>query len=83
MKSWNQRFVAYAREHGNTPEEQLESDAVRWPGGRMCGFQLWVSERWREWAALMGHSRAKDAYAILSQADHDAFDAWLETRNAS
>jgi hypothetical protein len=44
MKTHNPNFTAYAMAHGNTPEKQLEIDTELWPGGKMCGFVLWISE---------------------------------------
>jgi hypothetical protein len=79
-KEWNPRFVAYAADHDNTPEEQLRADDETWPGGRMTGFMLWIRERWQEWALTTGHPRAKDANAIITDDDHRTFDAWLRER---
>ena len=73
----NPRFWAYARVHGRTPDAMLEHDEERWPGGKMAGFTLWIGERWQEWAVLASHPRANDSYAILGEADHVAFDAYL------
>lgn len=49
MSEWNPRYVAFAQAHGRTPEEQIASDEIEWPGGVMCGFMLWISERWTQW----------------------------------
>ena len=71
------RYVAYCLEHGAaSADEMLERDRKAWPGGAMCGFTLWISARWREWRAL----NKRHANDILSQQDHDAFDAWLVER---
>lgn len=45
------RYMAYARAQGRSPEAQLAHDEAEWPGGRMCGFVLWISEKWREFEA--------------------------------
>ena len=42
---WNPRFVAYAAAHGKTPSAMLEHDDEAWPGGKMCGFILWIREK--------------------------------------
>lgn len=42
---WNSRFLEYAAANGRTPEAQLAADALRYPGGRMCGFIAWVTSR--------------------------------------
>jgi hypothetical protein len=75
----NPRYLAYAREDGLEPDQALARDVERWPGGKMCGFMLWVGERWREWDARHGHgqSHVRDAH------EHRAFDAWLEGRESS
>ena len=41
-------YLAYSAAHGKTHEEMIESDRIKYPGGVMCGFQLWVDERKRE-----------------------------------
>lgn len=70
----NPRYVAYARAHGNDPEVQLIADRERWPGGVMCGFMLWISERWSAWHA----TRKLRRYAhILTAADHADFDVFI------
>ena len=38
---WNPRFVLYAKCLGLSPEEAIERDRERWPGGAMTGFILW------------------------------------------
>jgi len=73
VTDWNPRFVAYARSHGNSPEAQLELDAEQWPGGKMAGFVLWISERWREWRS--DNRRGRDDF--LSNEDHASFDAFI------
>jgi hypothetical protein len=39
------RFVAYAKAHGRTPNAQIKHDTGKYPGGKMCGFILWISEQ--------------------------------------
>lgn len=76
----NARYLAYAAAHGLDPEAQIVADRQRWPGGSMCGFILWIGERWREWALETGHPRARiGADAYLSPEDHASFDAWLQS----
>lgn len=41
---WNPRYVLYARYHGMTPEAVYKRDDTKYPGGRMTGFLLWISE---------------------------------------
>lgn len=69
----NQRYVAYARSLGETPAQAFERDAKRYPGGRMCGFILWVNERWREFDKTQGNGREH----VRSKEEHAAFDRWL------
>ena len=80
--SYQPRYAAYARAHGKTPEQMAGHDEEQWPGGCMCGFILWIGDRWREWRKLKGYSHNW----ILSEADHVEFDAWLtyeDTRQAA
>lgn len=67
------RFIAYATAHGRTPDEQIEQDRIDWPGGVMCGFILWMSDKWNEWRKLNGLA-ARDP---LFDSDHASFDAWI------
>lgn len=43
MKAWDSRYVVYANALGMSPRQARRADRVRWPGGRMCGFQLFIS----------------------------------------
>lgn len=63
------RYTAYATAHGNTPEQQLTADRVRWPGGHMAGFIVWIDEKWREFGRPQ---TITDEVSV-------AFDAWLVT----
>ena len=74
-RQWNRRYLAYAAAHGHGAEEMLARDAERWPGGKMCGFMLWVQARWRTWAKEAGeHPEWGGGW---SARQHAAFDAWL------
>lgn len=42
---WNPRYVAYAKAHGQKPADMLKHDEEAWPGGKMCGFILWIREK--------------------------------------
>lgn len=70
---WNGRYLAYSRAHGRSPEAMLAHDDDAWPGGRMCGFMLWLRSQWRRWAAERGGTPD-----ILTPEHHADFDAWLE-----
>ncbi len=48
----NPRYRAYARAHGKTPVSMLAHDRKAWPGGVMCGFIVWMSERKHEFYRL-------------------------------
>lgn len=73
LPRWNPRYVAYARAHGRTPEDQLAHDKREYPGGWMGGFMVWMNQRWAEW-------RATPEPRDLPLAEHQAaFDAWLNS----
>lgn len=72
-ESWNPRYVAYAKAHGRDPAAMLAYDRERWPGGRMAGFTVWVSERWAEWRTARGRHRDD----VLTDEDHEDFDDFL------
>ena len=42
---WNPRYLAYCKDQGNTPEEQLRIDEEAYPEAKMSGFILWVTAR--------------------------------------
>jgi hypothetical protein len=73
--TWNPRYVIYAKEHKRTSEQQLEWDRALWPGGMMCGFTLWISERKEEFRAV--HPEAFINDSIFDQA---AWDEFLQRR---
>lgn len=73
--AWNQRYVAYAQAHGRSPEAMLEHDGEQWPGGKMCGFMIWVSQRKQEWMQLHGR---KGDLGLVSDEDHESFTAHCE-----
>jgi hypothetical protein len=70
------RYVSYARSLGLGPEEALELDSKRYPGGKMTGFMLWVQNRWKEWDLAHGHRRDH----VRNDQEHLEFTLWLETR---
>ena len=78
-RDFQPRFVAYAAEQGRLPEAQLAHDAEQWPGGKMCGFILWIPEAWARWAAETGE-RPEWAGA-WSDRQHRKFDAWCAARS--
>lgn len=75
------RYQAYARAHGVAPAEMLERDCAAYPGGRMCGFVVWIGRAWDEWERLTGRP-SRDAVS-LTVAEHGAFDEWLSARGAA
>lgn len=67
------RYVAYARHNGREPDEQLVHDEAAWPGGRMAGFILWISKRWRQWDT----KHRQGVNHVRSPVEHAAFSQWL------
>ena len=72
MAAAQPRYVAYAAAHGRTPDAQLAADRQAYPGGRMAGFIVWVSQQLRAWRQI-----AKHVGPLLPE-HHAAFDAWLD-----
>lgn len=68
-------YIAYAKAGGRTPESQLAHDKVRWPGGCMCGFILWIS-------ANKTVFRKKNPSAFMGDSIRD-FTAWGEFLKSS
>lgn len=73
VKLWNPRYLAYC--YPRTPEVQLRLDDEQYRGGKMIGFMLWISARWREFDELKGrHGDDPDARGNHSMRE---FDEWL------
>lgn len=82
---FNPRFVAYAKVHGHSPEEQLRLDDAEWPGGKMVGFSTWIMEKWDEWtrerlreSPKPGGFTATEWRRFLDSWHDGEFDKWLE-----
>jgi hypothetical protein len=76
VDKWNPRYVQYALAHRKTPEQMIEADKERWPGGHMAGFMIWISQRKSEF--YEAHPEAfLDRYRI---SDHKAWDDWIRQR---
>ena len=67
------RYIAYANSHHLTPEQMLAHDEFAWPGGKMCGFILFISHSWRSWQKYVGRKNLE----FLCDHDHMSFDSWL------
>lgn len=72
---WAERYVLWAEKHGNTPEQQLEADKKRWPGGSMCGYHFWITEAGDRFAMDINYPRK---IAIL--ANQKEFTEFLNTQ---
>ena len=72
----NPRYEVYARVHGRTYNEMLAYDETLYPSGKMAGFIIWISERWRAWRILRGIPE----HQFLMLRDHVDFDAWLQEK---
>lgn len=72
---YQSRYAAYARAHHRTSEQMFAHDVLDWPGGRMCGFILWIGQQWRAWRADRNY-RAE----FIGPDQHADFDAWLNER---
>ncbi len=71
---WNPRYVLYAKANKQTPEEMLISDDNTWPGGKMCGFILWIGEKWNKFDKLFWNEYG--GLRLSGTGCH--FDKWLE-----
>lgn len=69
------RYLAYCFAHGKKPAHMLRHDAEVYPGGRMAGYVVWISQRWGRWKAAKGYRRN----ASMTEADHVEFDRWLNS----
>jgi len=68
------RYAAYARDHGMTPEEMQATDAQRFPGDALVGFRCWLHSEMDEWRGTVGMGED----APLSATDQMDFDVWLD-----
>lgn len=68
---WNSRYLAYCRAMGTPdPHERRALD-----GDTLDAAMWWVNDRWREWEQSTGRT-------TRSKSDHEAFDCWLDERDA-
>jgi hypothetical protein len=49
---YNPRYLAYCNHHGKTPDQMMEFDKQRSPGGCMGPFILWIDQKWRKYDSL-------------------------------
>ena len=68
----NWLYLAYCKEHGNTPEQQLEKDTEDWPGGKMCGYMLWVQGKRTEFFGQGRHNR------VINEEQETNFKNWIQ-----
>jgi len=76
---YNPRYLAYCAAHGRTVEEMRAHDEIQWPGGRACGFMLWIGAAWQTWDAFACCGRRHDRDHARGPKEHARFDAWLPT----
>lgn len=69
----NPRWLAYCAANGRSPDAQAAHDEEAWPGGRMTGYILWISAKWREWCDLVKLPRGH----YMGPVEHKAFDVFL------
>ena len=74
----NPYYLAYCKAQGREPEAQKAHDTIEWPGGKMCGFMLWIQRAWREWSAETGEKRFWDG--AWSESQRAMFSTWLEAK---
>jgi len=72
MNTYTDRYTAYARAHGYTPDEMMERDAEQWPGGIMTGFILWIDEKKRAFQKV-----SPESFIGNDIADQKAWDKFL------
>ena len=73
-ENYQPRYLAYCKAHGRKPEEQMEHDREQWPGGIMCGFILWMSQKFAEWRAV---APPCPVYARMTGEDAKGFDKFI------
>ncbi len=71
--SWNPNFLAYAQAHGREPQAMIDADAIKYPGGKMCGYILWIMRQ--EKAFRTAHP---EAFCGFNISDLKAWGWWLQ-----
>lgn len=73
---YTSRYLPYCKAQGTPdPDAMLARDRVRYPGGVMAGYSLWIGERWTEWRLTRGLG---PGLGPLSDQDHASFGALLD-----
>lgn len=75
MDPVNERYAAYATAHGETPEDMIKVDKVRWPGAMMCGYVLWINKNLEEFKKVSPRSFVCDGLV-----NHDSFTQFLKDK---
>lgn len=76
MGKWNPRYKSYAAFHGHDPDTQLHFDSIKYPGGVMTGYILWIKNQ----LLAYRHSVGKSLNEPMFESDQKAFDQWLERK---
>lgn len=69
----NPRVKAYAASQGMSVSEILELDAAKYPGGRITGFALWITEQKRAFWKVH-----PEAFTDGNIHDQRLWDEWLQ-----
>lgn len=69
----NPRYIAYAKEHGKSPDDMMAHDKDEYPGGQMCGFMLWISAKLR-----IFKTQSPKSFLDSELHDQKAFDGFLQ-----
>jgi hypothetical protein len=72
MRTITPRYRLYCLAHGYA--SMTEAKAAF--GGSMHDFIIWIGRQWREWEKQNG----RPVWCPKDDADHAAFDAWLERK---
>lgn len=71
MTEYNPRYIEYCKRNNRSPDRMLEYDKIRFPGGCMCGFILWISEKWSQFdkrhPEFNPHMRTKEEQNLFDQ----------------
>jgi len=64
---WNYRYVLYAKAHGKTPQEMMDSEKD------MVNYMCWINDQWCLCRDLNPDVEVHNG----SYSNHEFFDAWL------